>query len=149
MYFLRSDQIRCILLRDIYPLIQPFNSYIGGGGQQYFLLLARSLTERRVYYRSSTWPDASLNLSSVLQKVTSGTLAMWKLPRVYLIQVTRAEVLIYQCYATQSEAPPSMLGGICLCLSGFVLLVNKSNYWLEGREKTTYILKPYFIVQEK
>ena len=36
-----------------------------------------------------------------------------------------------------------------MCLSVFVLLVNKSHYWLVGRENTTYVLKPSCIVQEK
>ena len=33
--------------RSLYPLLLPFNSFMGGGGQYYVLLLACSLTSRR------------------------------------------------------------------------------------------------------
>ena len=46
-----------------------------------------------LYHWSSTQPTVGINIYLVLHKVTNGTLATWNLPRVYLIQVTRAEVL--------------------------------------------------------
>ena len=41
-----------------------------------------------------------------------------------------------------------MIGGTCMCLS-FVLLVNKSHYWLGEKGKMlTFFVKPSLIIQE-
>ena len=48
---------------------------------------------------------------------------------------------------TNSAELPPMTGGTCMCLS-VVLFVNKFHYRLAGMWKTTYIVKPSFILQE-
>ena len=45
--YLRSDYIIHSLLSYLYPILRPLNSIVGGGVQQYVLLMARSLTARR------------------------------------------------------------------------------------------------------
>ena len=50
--------------------------------------------------------------------------------------------------ATQSAEPPPMIVGEYMCLS-IVVLVIKFHYRLEGRENTTYVVKPSFTVQDK
>ena len=48
-----------------------------------------------------------------------------------------------------STALPPMIIGTCMCLS-FVLLVNKSHYWLLWKDKTeTFVVKIFVAVQEK
>ena len=52
---------------------------------QYVILTAVLSPTERMYLRSSTYPDARFYLSLVVQKVTTGTIDTWNLPKVYLI----------------------------------------------------------------
>ena len=53
----------------LYSLLQPFTTIVGGGGQQYVLLLVALSLSERMYPKRSTYPDTSLNLSSVVHQV--------------------------------------------------------------------------------
>ena len=81
------------------------------------------------------------------------------LPLVHLLQLSSKDlpdsITIYKVLtsitmsANQIVVPLlPMIGVTCMCIF-VVLLVNKCHYWLSGRKTTTYIVKPYFIVQEK
>ena len=49
---------------------------------------------------------------------------------------------------TQYVALPPLTGGTRMCLY-VVLLVNKFHYWLAGSKNTEYVLKTYFVLQDK
>ena len=49
---------------------------------------------------------------------------------------------------THGAALPPMTRSTCMCLY-VVLFVNKFHYWVAGTKRTTYIVKPSLIVQEK
>ena len=98
---------------------------------------------------SSAYPASRINHSQMLHRVTSGKLASWKIQGFTLFR------LPYQRYQhsinlhnSHSAALPPMTVGTRMCLS-VVLLVNKFYYWLSGFKRTTYVVKPSFIVQEK
>ena len=96
-----------------------------------------------MYFHSSTQSSVRLTIPCWYTIFTSGTLYYGQYPQGSSWYCNRSEVLTCSSLILRVRHPPStIIRGKCICLA-VVILVNKSCYWFQGREKDNFHFKTF------